>query len=279
MVQVKNMDVSIIIVNYGTRGLVKQCLKSIRRAAPRLDYEVLVVDNASEDGLPELVRESFPEARLFALPKNVGFAAANNIAIRKSKGRYVFILNPDTMLEIGSVEAMVAWMDAHKDVGVLAPKLTRPDGTRQESVHRFPTPWIPIYRRTPLGRFTRAKKALDLYAMRGEIGEDVKEVDWVEGAAMFIRRAAIDEVGMFDERFFVYFEDTDWCRRFWSKGWKVIYYPSASVLHYHRRESADTAWIFAPFINKVSRVHIVSAIKYFLKWRGQALPRNLKTAS
>ena len=116
------MDVSIIIVNYRTRGLVKQCLKSIRRAAPRIDYEVLVVDNDSKDGLPALVRESFPEARLFALPKNVGFAAGNNIAMRKAKGRYVFVLNPDTMLEIGSLEAMTAHMDAHPDVGVLAPK-------------------------------------------------------------------------------------------------------------------------------------------------------------
>ncbi len=273
------MDVSIIIVNYRTRGLVKQCLKSIRRAAPRLDYEVLVVDNDSKDGLPELVRERFPEARLFALPENVGFAAGNNVAMRKAKGRYVFVLNPDTMLETGCLEAMAAYMDAHQDVGVLAPKLTHPDGSRQESVHRFPTPWIPVYRRTPLGRTARAKEALDRYAMRGEIGDAAQEVDWVEGAAMFVRRKAVDEVGMFDERFFVYFEDADWCRRFWSKGWKVVYFPGASILHYHRRESADASWLLAPFANKVSRIHIRSAVKYFRKWKGQPLPRKEKTAS
>jgi hypothetical protein len=272
------MDVSVVIVNYRTRGLVKQCLKSIRRVAPRLDYEVLVVDNASKDGLPELIRERFPETRLFALPENVGFAAGNNVAMRKAKGRYVFILNPDTMLEPGCLEAMAAFMDAHPDVGVLAPKLLHPDGTRQESVHRFPTPWIPVYRRTPFGRTACGKAELERYAMRGEIGDEAKEVDWAEGAALFVRRKAIDEVGMFDERFFVYFEDADWCRRFWSKGWKVVYWPGASILHYHRRESADASWIFAPLTNKVSRIHIASAIKYFRKWKGQPLPRKEKAA-
>ncbi|HTK59840.1 MAG TPA: glycosyltransferase family 2 protein, partial [Candidatus Baltobacteraceae bacterium] len=183
---------------------------------------------------------------------------------------------PDTMLEIGALETMTAYMDAHQDVGVLAPKLTHPDGSRQESAHRFPTPWIPIYRRTPLGRLPQAKAELDRYAMRGETGDDAMDVDWAEGAAMFVRRKAIDEVGMFDERFFVYFEDADWCRRFWSKGWRVVYFPVASILHYHRRESADTGWFLAPFTNKVSRIHIQSAVKYFMKWKGQELPRKEK---
>lgn len=272
------MDVSVIIVNYRTRGLVKQCLKSIRRAAPRLDYEVLVVDNDSKDGLPALVRERFPETRLFALPENVGFAAGNNVAMRKAKGRYVFVLNPDTMLEIGALEAMVAAMDADPRIGVLAPRLMHPDGTRQESVHRFPTPWIPVYRRTPLGRLPQAKAELDRYAMRDVSVDRTMEVDWVEGAAMFVRRAAIEEVGMFDERFFVYFEDADWCRRFWAKGWKVVYFPEAAILHYHRRESADASWFLAPLTNKVSRIHIASAYKYFMKWKGQPLPRYEKTA-
>lgn len=273
------MDVSIVIVSYRTRGLVKQCLKSIRRAASALDYEVLVVDNASGDGLPELVRERFPETRLFALPENVGFAAGNNVAIRKAKGRYVFVLNPDTMLEAGALEAMVAFMDAHADVGVLAPALRHPDGSRQESVHRFPSPWIPVWRRTPLGRLKRAQEELTRYAMRGEVGEAPIDVDWAEGAALFVRRAAMDEVGLLDERFFVYFEDADWCRRFWLKGWKVRHVPGIAVLHYHRRESADAGWFLAPLVSKVSRIHIQSAIKYFRKWKGQPLPRQEKAAS
>jgi GT2 family glycosyltransferase len=99
------------------------------------------------------------------------------------------------------------------------------------------------------------------------------DVDWMEGAALFVRRKAIDEVGLFDERYFAYFEDADWCRRFWLKGWKVVHFPEATVIHYHRRESADALWFLAPFTNKVSRIHISSAVKYFLKWKGQPLPR------
>ncbi len=268
------MDVSIIIVNYKTRGMVKQGLKSLRRAGIRLNYEVLVVDNASFDGLPELVREEFPETRLIALEKNVGFAAGNNLAIKKAKGKYVFVLNPDALVPSGTIEALYAYMEAHPKIGVLGPKLVRPDGTRQESAHRFPTPWIPIYRRTPLGKTARARNEIDRYFLRDVNFTEPTEVDWIEGAAMCVRRAAIDEVGLFDERYFVYFEDTDWCRRFWMKQWSVVYHPGIEVIHYHRRESADVLWFLAPFANKVSRIHIASAVKYFLKWRGLPSPRS-----
>jgi GT2 family glycosyltransferase len=266
------MDVSIVIVNYKTRGLVKQCLKSIRRAAPKLDYEVLVTDNASGDGSAEMIRERFPEARLFALSENIGFGRGNNLPMTKAKGRYVFILNPDAMLTDGAVEAMASYMDAHPDVGVLAPKLRHPDGSRQESTHRFPSPWMPLLRRTPLGKLPWAKPEIDRYFMRGEIGEDVREIPWAEGAGLFVRRKAIDEVGMFDERYFAYFEDADWCRRFWDKGWKVMWFPKAEIIHYHRRESADMFWFLAPFMNRVSRIHIASAWKYYRKWRDVPLP-------
>lgn len=272
------MDVSIVIVNYKTRGMVKQGLKSVRDAKLRLNYEVFVVDNGSHDGLPQLIRQDFPEVRLIALEKNVGFAAGNNLAIRKAKGKYVFILNPDAMVNPGAIEAMCSHMDAHPEIGVLGPKLVRPDGTRQESVHRFPTPWIPVYRRTPLGRLPRAQAAIARYAMRGELADAPMEVDWMEGAALFVRREAIGKVGMFDERFFVYFEDADWCRRFWQAGWKVVYYPPAEIIHYHRRESADALWFLAPFTNKVSRIHIASAVKYFTKWKDQPSPRKEKAA-
>lgn len=273
------VDVSIIIVNYKTRGMVKQSLKSLRLARIRLNYEVFVVNNASNDGLPGLVRTEFPEARLIDFDRNVGFAAGNNAAMRKAKGTYVFVLNPDTLVNEGSIEAMHAYMEARPDIGVLGPKLAHPDGNRQESAHRFPSPWIPVFRRTPLGRLPEAKREIDRYFLRDFDMRAPTDVDWVEGAAMFVRRAAIDKVGLFDERFFVYFEDTDWCRRFWNGGWKVVYHPGIEITHYHRRESADTLWFLAPFANKVSRIHIASAIKYFRKWRRQALPIKGKIAS
>lgn len=258
--------------------MVKQGLKSLRRAGIRLNYEVFVVDNASRDGLPALVRAEFPEARLIALERNVGFAAGNNLAIRKAKGKYIFILNPDALVNPGSIEAMFSYMEAHPEIGILAPRLTHPDGTRQESAHRFPTPWIPVYRRTPLGKAAKAKRDIDRYFLRDAVMTVPTEVDWIEGAAMFVRRSATEQVGLFDERFFLYFEDTDWCRRFWAAGWRVVYHPGIEIIHYHRRESADTLWFLAPFANKVSRIHIMSAIKYFLKWKGQPLPRKEKAA-
>ncbi len=273
------MDVSIVIVNYKTRGMVKQGLKSLRLARIRLNYEIFVVDNASGDGLPELVRAEFPEARLIALDRNVGFAAGNNLAIRKAKGKYVFVLNPDALVGSGSIEAMFAYMEAHPEIGVLGPRLMHPDGTRQESAHRFPTPWIPIYRRTPLGAGAKAKEEIDRYFLRDVIMQAPTDVDWIEGAALFVRREAMENVGVFDERFFVYFEDTDWCRRFWEAGWKVVYHPGIDIIHYHRRESADTLWFLAPFTNSVSRIHIKSAISYFKKWWGQPLPGKEQKAS
>jgi GT2 family glycosyltransferase len=266
------IDVSIIIVNYRTRGLVKQCLKSLRRAAINPTYEIFVVDNDGSEGLADLLREDFPEVKLLEPGRNLGFAVANNLAMRRAKGRYVLILNPDTEVTPGCVELMLAAMEQNPDIGILAPKLVHPDRTRQESVHSFTKPFVPIYRRTPLGRLPWARRALDRYFLRHEKFAGPTEVDWAIGAALFVRRKAIDEVGMLDERYFMYFEDTDWARRFWEKGWKVVYWPEAEIAHYHRRESADAGW-FTGLLRRVTRIHVTSAVKYFLKWRGRPTPR------
>jgi GT2 family glycosyltransferase len=164
-------------------------------------------------------------------------------------------------------------METHREVGIVGPKLLHPDRSMQESAHRFPTPFMPLYRRTPLGKLPHARREMHRYAMRGELGGDAPmEVDWMEGAALLVRKKAIEEVGMLDERFFMYMEDADWARRFWDAGWKVVWHPGATLMHYHRRASADTAWFLAPFTNKVTRFHIVSAVKYFRKWRGVPHP-------
>jgi N-acetylglucosaminyl-diphospho-decaprenol L-rhamnosyltransferase len=265
------IDVSIIIVNYRTRGLVKQCLKSIRRVGLAPTYEIFVVDNDGAETMRTMLREEFPEVKGIIMKKNVGFAAANNAAMREAKGRYIFILNPDTELLPGAIEKMLLAMEQNPDIGILAPKLVHPDRSPQESVHRFPSPMVPIFRRTPLGRLAKAKAELDRYFLRDAKKDQPMEVDWAVGAALFVRRSAIEKVGMFDERYFLYFEDTDWARRFWEQGWKVVYWPLAEVLHYHRRESADGAW-FTGLLNRVTRYHIASAVKYFLKWKGQAPP-------
>lgn len=265
--------ISIIIVNYGTKGHLRQALKSVRRHAGAEAHEILVVDNASRDGSAKMVREAFPEVRLFALEENVGFARGNNLAMREAKGDFFFIMNPDAMLTEGALGRMRAFMEERPDVGMLGPRLKHPDGSLQESAHRFPSAWTPIFRRTPLGRLSRARTEMDRYNLKGELGSEPLEVDWMEGAALFVRRDAASEVGLFDERFFIYMEDADWARRFWRAGWKVVWFPGATVLHYHRRESRDGLWFLAPLTNRVSRIHIMSAVKYFLKWRGEPHPR------
>jgi len=267
------MDLTLIILNYKTVGLARQCLKSIRSANPNLQYEVIIVDNASGDKVAEMVKDQFPEVKVIESSFNSGFAGGNNQGIEKAQGRYIHILNPDITVTPGSLEAMVRFMDEHPDVGILAPQLLNPDKSIQYSCYRFPSVMIPIYRRTPLGKTSSGKKALEEYLMKDWDHEETKEVDWCLAASIMVRKKAIEQVGLLDERYFMYFEDCDWCRRFWQAGFKVVYFPTAKMVHYHVRQSADVPWFLGLF-QKISRIHITSAIKYFVKFRGKQNPRN-----
>jgi GT2 family glycosyltransferase len=261
------MDVSIIILNYKTAGLVRQCIKTIGLYRPTVSFEIVVVDNASGDGIGEMLRRDHPDVRFIGAPENLGFAAGNNLGIRAARGRYVLIMNPDITVREGAIDAMVAYLDANRDIGALGPRLVRPDGSLDESCYRFPTPEIPIYRRTPLGRTSRGKGALARYTMTDFDRKDTRDVDWLLGAAIMVRTAALAEVGLLDERFFLYFEDADWCRRFWRSGHRVTFFVGAEMVHYHERESARGNWLLSPF-RRSTRIHISSAFKYFRKWKG-----------
>jgi GT2 family glycosyltransferase len=259
------MDVSIIILNYKSCGLVRQCVEAIAAHPTKSSHEIIVVDNASGDGIGEMLAERFPDVRFVQHSSNVGFAAGNNIGIRISRGRYVMIMNPDIIVHPGSIDALVDFMDANADVGVAGPKLFRPDGTLDNSCYRFPTYAIPLYRRTPLGRLPSARAAVSSYLMEDYDHERARDVDWLLGAVLIVNRNALEKVGMFDERFFLYFEDIDWCRRFSTRGWRVVYYPEAKMVHFHERLSARGNWLTSPF-QKSTRIHIASCIKYFRKW-------------
>jgi len=265
------MDLSIIIVNYKERGFLRQCLKGIRRVQPKLLYEVIVVDNASGDGSIEMVREHFPEVILFPQTVNLGLAKANNIGLRAAVGKYVLIMNTDLSLMSGAIEKMFAFMENHPEVGVVGPRLLNPDRTIQTSCYRFPTPFVPILRRTPLGRLPFARRILRQYLMLDWDHDHDRPVEWVLGACMMVRRQAIEEIGLMDEQFFVYFEDVDWCRRFWRRGWKVYYLASAQIVHYHQRMSAESPGLNGVF-QKLTRIHINSGMKYFRKYLHQPHP-------
>lgn len=268
------MDLSVVILNYKNRGLVRQCVKTIELYAPKLAYEIIVVDNDSQDGTELMMathfpKEKFPHVTFIQSGGNIGYAGGNNIGIKASSGKYVCIMNPDITVRAGALDELVRFMEANPEVGVCGPKLTHPDGSLDHSSYRFPTPAIPVYRRTPLGKTAAGKKALSSYLMADADRNVTRDVDWLLGAVLMVRREAIDQVGLLDDRYFLYFEDTDWCRRFWQAGWRVTYHAGANMVHYHERLSAQGSWITGPFRKSV-RIHISSCIKYFRKWGTEA---------
>lgn len=266
------MTLSIIVLNFKAKRLLRECLRSIRFANPQLRYEVIVVDNESRDGTAEMVKSEFPEHVLIESGSNLGYAGGNNLGIHKAQGAYVMIMNPDIFVKEGTLEALVRYMDEHQDVGLVGPQLLSGDGSHQESSYRFHSLLTPWLRRTFLGNTRWGQKRLSHFLMQDAPITGPTEVDWLLGGAVVARRTAIDAVGLLDERFFLYFDDVDWCRRFWEKGWKVVHIPSVALIHLHQRASADGS-LLRVFSNWVLRVHIKSGVQYFRKYWGQPNPR------
>ncbi len=262
------MDLSIVILNYKTKNLVKQCIKGIQMQDLPLDYEIIVVDNASGDEVGEMLAEEFSEVKFIQSEENKGYAAGNNLGIKQAQGKYILILNPDVAVLENSIEALLKFIKENPQVAVAGPKLINPDKTVQYSCYRFPKFMTPIYRRTPLGKLSFVRKSLDDYLMKDWDHGQNKEVDWLLGACWLVKKEAIDKVGLMDERFFLYFEDIDWCRRFWQAGYQVYYMPEAQMVHYYERLSAQESWLKG-LLNKATRTHIKSWLKYFLKYKNE----------
>jgi GT2 family glycosyltransferase len=262
------LEVSIIIVNYQSREKVFSCLRSIYASdISDLQIEVIVVDNNSGDGIGLELSVKYPQAKFIQNSRNSGMGSGNNLGIRRASAKdYILILNPDTELRPDALKKMADYLEAHAEAGLVGPKLVYPNGTLQQSYFRFPSLLMPLFRRTFFGKF--AKDYLDYYLLKNFDNTQVAEVDWIMGSCLMIRKNVLDDVGLFDERFFMYFEDTDLCRRIKQAGWKIIYFPFAEATHQHTRASAHDPWYLAIFKNKLSRVHIVSALRYFRKWGG-----------
>ena len=217
-------DVSISLVNTNSRELLLACLESLRG----VDAEVVVLDNASEDGSAAAVRERFPDARVIEQRHRAGFGANHNTVIRATSGRYVFVLNEDTTSEDWGFERMVAHLDANPRVAALGPRLVYPDGRPQSSAWRFPGPATAALGLLTLGRAGIVQSR----------GTATRDVDWAMAAALLVRREALDEVGVFDEDFFIYSEETDLCRRLRTAGWRTQFFPSVTVVHHESQFSA-----------------------------------------
>jgi GT2 family glycosyltransferase len=227
------IDLSIILVNWNAAPVLIECL---RRALPELNTvsgECIVVDNGSSgEDLLALERE-FPQLQIIANPRNLGFARAVNQGIKKSRGRYLLLLNPDAFLSAGSLRALITFLDAEPKVGIVGPRIVNLDGSLQGSARAFPRLATGLFGRTsflsrlfPRNPFTGRQ----VLALNGQQDRS-QPVDWVSGACMFLRRQVLEEVGLLDERFFLYWEDADICWRARQAGWLVVYYPHTDVTH------------------------------------------------
>ena len=234
------MELSIIIVSWNVKSLLRDCLNSLSRAiaaAPDLSTEVIVVDSASSDGSPDMVRQEFPWVRLIASEKNLGYAGGNNRGIDTARGRFFFLLNPDTVVHPDILHQLVDFMDRHPQSGAVGPQLLWPDGSIQSSRRRFPTLGSLFWESTLLGQWFPNNRYIRDYHCAGQTPDQPQLVDWVVGAAIFIRRDAWQQVGPIDEDYFMYFEETDWCRRAAEIGWLTYYLPGARLIHFEGKSS------------------------------------------
>lgn len=270
------IDLSIIIVNWNVRELLRRCLTSILEARTsgtepgtwNLELETIVVDNASSDGSLEMLRAEFPQVQVIANEGNLGFTRGNNQGLALSRGRYVLFLNPDTEIVGDSLAMMVRTMEARPTVGVLGPQLRYPDGTVQSSRRRFPTLITALFESTLLAQWWPENPWARHYRLADRPDDLEQEVDWLVGACLLARREALEQVGGFDEGFFMYSEELDLCRRLRAAGWRVVYLPQAQVIHHEGKSSEQV----------VPERHLhfqTSKVRYFRKhhgaWQAEAL--------
>lgn len=235
----KTMNLSIVIVNYNTKTLLRSCLESIYAEANGTPFDVCVVDNNSRDNSVEMVRSEFPEAQLLENKTNVGFSKANNTVISQTDADYVLLLNPDTLVIGDAIDRVMKYMEAHSEVGICGCRVLNTDRTLQLACRRsIPTPKVAFYRLTGLSILFPKSKTMARYNMTYEDPEKTHEVDAVSGAFLMIRRKAIEDIGLLDERFFMYGEELDWCLRAKRAGWSVVYYPEAEIIH-HKGKSTE----------------------------------------
>ena len=221
-------QLSVTICSWNTQDDLRACLRSLEGVD---GIETIVCDNNSEDGSPAMVAEEFPWVRLMAQSVNLGFTGGQNAMIAARCAPHVLLLNSDTVVHPGALDGLLAYLQAHPEVGILGPKLLNPDGSLQLSCRRFPNPLAALFRNTPLGRLFPNNRFTREYLMADFAHDAPREVDWVSGAALLARKELVDRIGGLDPEFFMFCEDVDWCWRAWKAGYKVVYLPSAVITH------------------------------------------------
>jgi len=231
----ERVDVSVIVVNWNTRDLLTECLYSLYEATRDLYLEVIVVDNASSDGSPAMLRKRLPQVHLIENQQNAGFAHANNQGIEVSRGRYVLLLNSDTRVCPESLQKTVRFMDEHPRAGIVGGRLLNPDGTFQASYTPFPSLWREFLILSGLGRLLIRPNFPSCEPQTEKGAQRIR--GYVEGAYLMARGEAVGQIGGLDEKIFMYAEDVDWCHRFHQAGWEIWYLPQAPIIHYGGQSS------------------------------------------
>lgn len=261
--------VSVVVTHYRSPEVLLRCLDALAHQTSDRMGEVVVVDSDAALDLHQRVAEHHLDVRYVPVPTNVGFGALVNRGLLSSTCEYALVINADVRIEPDCIATLAAHLDADAGCGLVAPLLRHDDGALQHTAFRFHRPTTIAYRRTPLGRTAAGRAELDRFLARDQLERAVLDqapvpVDWVLGAAMCVRREALADVGEMDAAYFLYFEDVDWCLRFWQSGWAVHYLPTAAAHHTHERGSASGG-VLGVLTNPLTRRHLLSAARFFRK--------------
>ncbi|MFA6436704.1 MAG: glycosyltransferase family 2 protein [Candidatus Paceibacterota bacterium] len=263
-------ELSIIITHYKTPHLLLSCLKSIKENLTTIQYEVFVCDSSANAGMAFLIKYHHPEIKHLAFRKNVGYAKLVNKGLKNAEGEFILILNADTVIDNEkSLLEMMKFLNENKKAGIVGPKLINIDDSIQKSYFREYTLGTVLARRTFWRKTHWGKSALEKFEFQKTGKNEPFEIDWIMGSAMMTKKEYVDKVGLMDERYFMYFEDVDWCHRFRNEGFKVYYLPKATIRHFHLKASDSKRGVLDIFTNKLTRTHIKSYLKYLWKWRGK----------
>lgn len=266
----EKIHISVLIVHYNTYGLLYQCLNSIKDSYGHLKIEIIIIDNtpASQQKKLSALKKVFTDIdlKLIDPKKNLGYAGGVNLGIKYCRGEFIAIINPDVSLLDGCLSTLYRFTKEKVTAGIVAPKLISNEGTVHPSCRTFPGPFVLFYKRLPILKdLPFIERRVKRHMMVNFDHNHETKVDWISGAFMFARREYIAEIGPMDERFFLYMEDVDWCRRFWQGKREVWYYPKAKALH--GAQHLSTQFGLLGFFRKISWIHLVSYLKYFIKYR------------
>ena len=257
------MDLSIIIVNYNVKEFLQNLLYSISKASSNTTMEIIIVDNASDDGSVELIREKFPSVQIISNEKNQGFGKANNQALQIAKGKHILLINPDTIVSEDTFDMLIDFFEKNPEAGLAGCKILNPDGSLQLACRRsFPGPWTSFCKVTGLSNLFPKSKIFARYNLTYLSEDETYEVDAISGSFMMMRKEVYDTVGGFDEEFFMYGEDLDLCYRIQKAGYKVFYFHNTQIIHYKgestKRSSFDETNLFYNAMHLFVKKHLSS---------------------